>query len=125
MPDSQSFEVVPGSLRKCKDAFDSGDSWWYTLYHNMANWTMDYGDLGIIGESAGITNDYNAALDTIRNKLKDGYTRFADASTALNEVATHYEELDEAYYQQFGWYHNDSYQPPPQTAPPPPTRGAY
>jgi hypothetical protein len=88
MSDSQSFEVVPGALRNCKEAFDSGDNWWYLLYQNMANWTMYFGDLGVIGESAGITKDYNAALDIIRNKLKEGYPRFQDASTALDEVAS-------------------------------------
>jgi hypothetical protein len=126
MSDSQSFEVVPGALRKCKEAFDSGENWWYLLYQNMANWTMDYDDLGIIGAAAAIPTDYNAALDIIRNKLKEGYPRFQDASTALAEVAKHYENVDETYYQQFGWYHNDSYQPPPPAEPsPPPNRGAY
>jgi hypothetical protein len=109
------YRVVPAALRNAQKAFAITGDEWDALGKEMAGWTLADGDLGLLGRLAGVVSDYNEAVAKITDTLQTGTQSLQAAGTALNSVATAYEQQDEKYYAKFGWTEKqmDGVAPPP------------
>lgn len=110
------YLVVPAALRNAQKTYDVVAASWDTLREDVLSWTLEDGDLGLLGRLAGVVGDYNGAVQEIADKLQTGSQSLHSAGEALNHVAAAYEAQDEKYYAAFGWTQKqmDGVAPPPK-----------
>jgi hypothetical protein len=109
------YRVIPAALRNAQKTYEITAERWTTLHGNVLSWTLADDDLGLIGRQAGVIAQYNQAVNTIADKLRDGSESLRSAGEALDQIAAAYEAQDEKYYAEFGWTDKqlDGVAPPP------------
>ncbi|HTI25213.1 MAG TPA: hypothetical protein VL652_29755 [Kutzneria sp.] len=106
------YEVVPESLRHAQQTFDDArERFQHLALNETPQWQLGAFDLGLLGGRSGVVAEYNAALNHVRDKLRESSARFGEISAALNTTAKIYEAQDEKYYEQFGWLAQDANSP--------------
>lgn len=100
------FSVDTQALRKMAQVYQDAADQWNSLVKDLGGWTLDEGDLGVIGRQSkvfssdnnqtNVISDYNSAVQTILGKTTTSATGMETAQKDLNAAATHYTEVEDA-----------------------------
>lgn len=95
------FRVVPQALRDQAEEVAETAGHYLTASGKLRERRMTD---AILGSLCGtIPNLFNEVLDDVSGKLERGSTQIQQAADALRVCATHYEAVDQYYYQQFNY----------------------
>lgn len=97
------FEVVPGSLFDMSSSFSIAETEIDGLKDTIETWEMDPFAFGVLGELANYSHIYSTTVGQIRDALGKFGISFNDASDALDKTANSYADLDDSWYEKYGY----------------------
>lgn len=99
----EDFRAVPGTLRDAAGEFEGAAYHWAGAIKAVADATLADSTVGLLGVLAGAPARYAAAHQECLDGLQRGLDSVLFAATGLRQAADHYESVDAAYYEQFGY----------------------
>lgn len=93
--------VVPDQLRYGATQISEVAAAWQRAASSVRGATLDGDDYGLLGRD--LVRTYNQTVDQIASDLETGHQRIHAAASALDAVATGYENVDDCYYRKFGY----------------------
>lgn len=94
-------KVVTGVLRDAATQVTEIAAAWQQIVSVIRAAELRDDDYGYLGRD--LVAAYRRAVSTILLDLEEGHERINAAAVGLNDVATGYENVDDSYYQQFGY----------------------
>lgn len=98
MPD---VKVVPEQLRNGATQITEVATAWQQAASSVRGATLSGDDYGLLGRD--LVGAYNQTVGQIASDLETGHQRINAAASALDTVATGYENVDDCYYRRFGY----------------------
>lgn len=97
------YRVVPAELRNNVKHLDAAENAWAAAKKALGEQTLEASDVGLLGHLSPMIEAHNNALARCLEILEKGRTSLDSAGTALNSVATFYEQQEYEYYKKFGY----------------------
>lgn len=99
----EDFRAVPATLRAAADEFEDAAAHWAHATKLVDAAALTDSAVGFLGVLSGVPTKYAAAQQECLDGLRRGLESVLFAATGLRQAADHYESVDAAYYEQFGY----------------------
>jgi hypothetical protein len=93
--------VVVGVLRNGATQITEVATGWQEAVSAIRGARLTGDAYGLLGRDLVVA--YNATLDMFVSRLGEGHRRISEAASALNRVATGYEQVDDSFYTRLGY----------------------